>query len=110
MESLLKMTTGWDLGHLSSLVGRQKEEALKKQDQLLKEIDEKRSKVRYSCSAEMKHVQVSSRRFLQADGVHASLAVLLKCIRFYYRRVTYQVKTYRIVLCCACAVKLCALS
>lgn len=48
MESLLKMTTGWDLGHLSSLVGRQKEEELKKEDALLREIDEKRSKIRYS--------------------------------------------------------------
>ena len=51
MESLLKMTTGLDLGHISSLV-RRKEEIEETEGKMLKEIDEKRSGVGNLCAVE----------------------------------------------------------
>lgn len=51
VESLLKMTTGLDLGHVSSLV-RRKEEEEEMEGKLLREIDERRSGVGNLCAVE----------------------------------------------------------
>lgn len=51
VESLLKMTTGLDLCHVSSLVRRKKEKEEEEVDgKLLREIDEKRSGVGDLCA------------------------------------------------------------
>ncbi|CAM9398821.1 unnamed protein product, partial [Laminaria digitata] len=53
VELLLHMTTGWDLGHLSSLVRCQEEKEKEKEDKLLRDSENMRSNVRHLRSAEM---------------------------------------------------------
>ncbi|CAM9662276.1 unnamed protein product [Ectocarpus sp. 12 AP-2014] len=48
------MTTGWTLGHLSSLV-RMKEEESRKEESMLREIDDERSRVEAADAAETEY-------------------------------------------------------
>ncbi|CAM9492651.1 unnamed protein product [Ectocarpus sp. 12 AP-2014] len=52
--ALLQMTTGWTLGHLSSLV-RMKEEESRKEESMLREIDDERSRIEAADAAETEY-------------------------------------------------------